>query len=536
MICLAIILVLVRTLLVEGYMISTGSMAPGLLGHHKRVVCPDCGFVFHQGVRDGTGYDAVAESTDESPHSGARFCSCPNCSLDAIRLTEVPRNPGDQILVNKSAFLFRRPRRWEMAVFRNPVRPTQAYVKRLVGLPGERIRIRNGDVYINGMLTRKPFDVQQDMRILVHDQGFRPESDDERAPGWQPIADVSGWRDVGEGFEFQSAASGNVETDWLCYRHQVHSGGRHITAVFLRTDGAVRDWTAFRKREASRPFFSGQLDYDTGNRRLTCRGVLAEPLHRRLLSHANDRGFRKSIEKLARESRFAPVTDDYAWNSRRGVEVVNDLMVEAVIRGLSKGGVLILRMSTAQDTWSVHHDPSHGLWTLTSESTNEVLRQAVHPTPPGSDIRLEMSTFDRQILVAVDGELVFEPWQELGDVTGTDDLNASEPVDLPRIGARRGSFQIGSLRVYRDIHYTHRNGRHAVTSDFQPGPDGYFVLGDNSPVSVDSREWTTAVVGRKLLMGKPFLVHLPSRPGQLRLGDSTRYIRIPDVSRIRYIP
>ena len=38
--CLALAVLMLRTFLVEGYMISTGSMAPALYGYHKRVVCP----------------------------------------------------------------------------------------------------------------------------------------------------------------------------------------------------------------------------------------------------------------------------------------------------------------------------------------------------------------------------------------------------------------------------------------------------------------------------------------------------------------
>jgi hypothetical protein len=37
------------------------------------------------------------------------------------------------------------------------------------------------------------------------------------------------------------------------------------------------------------------------------------------------------------------------------------------------------------------------------------------------------------------------------------------------------------------------------------------------------------------LIGKPLVVHLPSRPGEFRLAGSTHYVRIPDFSRMRYI-
>ena len=50
LVCLAIAVTLFRTFEVEGYIISSGSMAPILLGYHKRVVCPACSFSFAFGM------------------------------------------------------------------------------------------------------------------------------------------------------------------------------------------------------------------------------------------------------------------------------------------------------------------------------------------------------------------------------------------------------------------------------------------------------------------------------------------------------
>ncbi|HAH45448.1 MAG TPA: hypothetical protein DCM07_11460, partial [Planctomycetaceae bacterium] len=47
---LAIAVILFRTFAAEGYMISTGSMAPSLLGYHKQVTCPRCHYSFTYGV------------------------------------------------------------------------------------------------------------------------------------------------------------------------------------------------------------------------------------------------------------------------------------------------------------------------------------------------------------------------------------------------------------------------------------------------------------------------------------------------------
>jgi signal peptidase I len=66
----------------------------------------------------------------------------------------------------------------------------------------------------------------------------------------------------------------------------------------------------------------------------------------------------------------------------------------------------------------------------------------------------------------------------------------------------------------------------------QLGDGQYFVLGDNSPISKDSRCWPDGpAVEAGLLVGRPFLVHFPAQ--QVRWGDWR--FQVPDPSRIRYI-
>jgi len=55
---------------------------------------------------------------------------------------------GDRVLVDKFAYQWREPERWEPVVFRYPLRRSEPYVKRLVGLPGEQLLIAGGDIYI----------------------------------------------------------------------------------------------------------------------------------------------------------------------------------------------------------------------------------------------------------------------------------------------------------------------------------------------------------------------------------------------------
>jgi signal peptidase I len=75
---------------------------------------------------------------------------------------------GDHLLVDKLAFAPAGPvskyllpyqpiRRGDIIVFRYPMDVTQTYVKRVVGIPGDRIRIENKDVYRNGVKLDEPY-------------------------------------------------------------------------------------------------------------------------------------------------------------------------------------------------------------------------------------------------------------------------------------------------------------------------------------------------------------------------------------------
>jgi signal peptidase I len=68
---------------------------------------------------------------------------------------------GDRILVNKYPLYVRGPKRWEITVFRYPLDSSTNFVKRLVGMPGELLELRDGNVWVDGRIERKPPRIQK---------------------------------------------------------------------------------------------------------------------------------------------------------------------------------------------------------------------------------------------------------------------------------------------------------------------------------------------------------------------------------------
>ncbi len=64
---------------------------------------------------------------------------------------------NDRVLVDKLLYQIEGPRTGEVIVFRSPVVKSEDWIKRVIGLPGETVKIVAGQVYINGHLYKEPF-------------------------------------------------------------------------------------------------------------------------------------------------------------------------------------------------------------------------------------------------------------------------------------------------------------------------------------------------------------------------------------------
>ncbi|MCU0485700.1 MAG: signal peptidase I [Anaerolineales bacterium] len=64
---------------------------------------------------------------------------------------------GQLVLVNKLAYRLGEPAIGDIVVFYFPRDPQQEYIKRLIGLPGDQVKIENGAVYVNGQALDEPY-------------------------------------------------------------------------------------------------------------------------------------------------------------------------------------------------------------------------------------------------------------------------------------------------------------------------------------------------------------------------------------------
>ncbi len=572
---------LIRTFQAEAFVIPTGSMAPTLMGAHKDVFCDQCSQRFRVNASDEVG-DAAAEisqavaSRQLTSSEGKRRLRniqtvggvCPQCRyVQPIRsdglepalapgVDPVPTRPcysGDRLVVNKYTYSFNAPQRWDIIVFKYPGNGQMNYIKRLVGLPGEKLRLHNGNLFTRQptessyKIASKPPSKMLAMRQLVYDSTREPAS--LHAAGW-PLR----WRAESSDWRVETKTNGTrANGKTVSPRYQVDSSSSETT-----------QWLRYRHTPPGEPVWRSVL---AGKKNLSFDpkpGFITD-----FIAY-NTRLRRQRVAALGQYT-LQPMRDNDL--SHLGLHWVGDLMLEAEVQIESTEGKLLLELVEAGDHFGCEIDIASGEAVLLRRvfGTQEWERLETAATPvrgPGNHT-VRFANFDDRLVLWIDGKVIPLDGRYDHEVTFAErytkipQTSDTDPGDLApaSIGSQGARLAVQAIRLWRDAYYLaddwRREGRRFVTDydlakiqeeqgpqglsqlitlpttpenwgclanrrhvDFELAENQFFVMGDNSPESLDARLWAGgngrdrgkpggAYLERHLLVGKAVCVYWP---------------------------
>lgn len=529
-----VLALLFRSFAAEAFVIPTGSMAPTLLGRNKDVACPACGHKYEIGASD-----ELDDETGTYLVTSRRIAQslCPNCQhLHDVKPLNVFK--GDRILVNKSAYQFNNPSRWDVIVFRYPEDTQKNYIKRLVGLPNEAIRVERGDVYARQgdqgeyRITRKQDPEKQKLlQLVVHDDRHFP--DELLAHGWPeawsaveradtPEAvdgwskDASGWKRDPQSKSRQFELQPTEQPRWVRYQHFVATQA-DWEAVSDQKPVArnprpqlISDLCGYNSYTGGRSAGTDDDRYWVGDLTLSCQvTVTSAPGKDAHLLLELVEGVRRYRCRIEVPSGLATLTrtDDLAADP----DVAPEIELAKAQTSITGPGTYTLRFANVDDRLCLWVNDSwlrSGFVTFGKEAEFNAPAnrrpQSADLTPAGiaaqglavsvSNMLIERDIYYRADSVANDSGAFADHGNEVDESLPLRDL-------------------LIDPQAWGDMYE-----KHSQRAEFtQLGPDEFFVMGDNSPRSQDSRLWPNHIrhaanrhaVTRQALIGKAFFVYWP---------------------------
>ncbi len=188
-----------------------------------------------------------------------------------------------------------------------------------------------------------------------------------------------------------------------------------------------------------------------------------------------------------------PINDNIGYNQNvsRSLNSTDELVIRLHWK-LDPGTTACIEFDRGKTTYRylIHADENQTeLKMLDRESQTELDSSSCKFVGSNTDVMATLTTFDFAQVLQINGQVVHEAE---GAYSNLD----NHPVALNpvRVGARGGRVQIMRIQIERDFYYLDDS-----TKDYQLGPNEYFVLGDNSPVSRDSRYAENGVLVKNIL-------------------------------------
>jgi signal peptidase I len=488
----------IRTFEAEAFVIPTGSMSPALQGRHKDVVCTQCGARFRttastEDPEEASRRGMFANIRDAEVVAGM----CPMCRypmpftrnlppqvLDEVReiadldkVTTHGSYPGDRILVNKYGFDFADPERWDVVVFKFPGDGNMNYIKRLVGLPNEELKVYQGDVFTRPLDDKEPYHIQAKpadkvaaMLQPVHDTDYEsallykagwplrwaPTSEE----GWKVDAEKPGEGDLTVKARYSVDLPAEAPAAWLRYRHlPAERTDDWAAARRIVKAGSLAAWAKSEgvSEEQAREAWEGHIrtrlitDFNTYNARLL-RGQL-------------NMGAAWSMDA---QPRIPEMRDGYL-----GMNWVGDLAVECDVNVQEARGEMLLDLVEAGYHFQATIDLKTGACRVaiidgrTGEPVDFEAKGQTSMSRPGT-YNVRLANVDDQVLLWVDGDEVklrggaYDP-DKLFAATGgrekmipwaSDDMGGDHGDLQPAgVGAKGAKLDVTRLAVFRDTYY-----------------------------------------------------------------------------------
>ena len=158
-----------------------------------------------EGASDGSGFWGFVRDVLETLVLAVVMFLAINAVSARIRVDGSSMYPtlqdGQFVMVNRLAYKFGEPSHGDIVIFHYPRDPEQEFVKRIIGLPGDTVEIRNGHVYVNGYQLDEPYiaDAPRSQGSWTVPEGYlfvlgdnRNNSQDSRSFGFVAMDEVIG--------------------------------------------------------------------------------------------------------------------------------------------------------------------------------------------------------------------------------------------------------------------------------------------------------------------------------------------------------